>query len=157
MCPKSPYTWIRKKKLEIPSNFRVICKWLKLYITWLKLYICTLYYHITLAHTCMSYFHGGSQNWNGVRSSDGSSWIFVAGCKVSEASPLRSWSASEVRVSVPIELRQGSGAQPPENFWDIIPSRVPFYNRIHFFTPVFKILTVVLYIELLRVLSRNNA
>ena len=61
--------------------------------------------------------------------------------------------ASEVRASAAIELRQGSGAQPPENFWDIIPSRVPFYNRVHFFTPVFKILKVVLYIQLYRIIT----
>ena len=48
---------------------------------------------------------------------------------------------------------RGPGAQPPENFWDIIPSRVPFYNRVHFFTPVFKILKVVLYIQLCRIIT----
>jgi len=42
----------------------------------------------------------------------------------------------------------------PGIFKEIILSRVHFYNRVQFFTPVFKMLKVVLYIELLRVLSR---
>ena len=36
----------------------------------------------------------------------------------------------------------GPGAEPPENFWEIILSRVHFYNRVQFFTPVFKMLKV---------------
>ena len=38
----------------------------------------------------------------------------------------------------------------PGIFKEIILSRVHFYNRVQFFTPVFKMLKVVIYIELLR-------
>ena len=42
--------------------------------------------------------------------SGGSSRIFMGGCRASEASPVGApRSASEVRVSAPSELRQGSG------------------------------------------------
>ena len=54
-------------------------------------------------------------------------------------------SASEVRASVPIELRQGSGGAAPDFFWEILLPRVHFYNRVHFFTAVFNMLKIILY------------
>jgi len=41
---------------------------------------------------------------------------YRGGCMASEASPLCLWSASEVCVSAPIELRQGSGGAAPRKF-----------------------------------------
>ena len=37
----------------------------------------------------------------------------MGGCRASEASPVGARSASEVRVSAPSELRQGSGGAAP--------------------------------------------
>ena len=53
-----------------------------------------------------------------------------------------------MHASAPIELWQagrGPGAQPPENFWEILLPRVHFYNRVHFFTAVFNMLKMILY------------
>ena len=94
-------------------------------------------------------------------------FLIGGGQPVSAASIIAQWREASLSYDCGVRVRcalarrsscgRGPGAQPPEFFWDIIPSRVPFYNRVHFFTPVFKILKVVLYIELLRVLSRHHA
>ena len=60
----------------------------------------------------------------------------------------RMWSASEVRGSAPIELRQGSGGAAPGKFLGILLSRVHFYNRVHFFT------LALLLLKMLAILSK---
>ena len=53
---------------------------------------------------------------------------------------------SEVHAALArqIELRQGFGCAAPKKFLgDILLPRVHFYNRVHFFTPVFKMLKMV--------------
>ena len=44
---------------------------------------------------------------------------------------------------------RGSGAQPPENFWEILLPRVHFYNRVHFFTAVFNMLKMIYFIRII--------
>ena len=95
-------------------------------------------------------------------------WIFVGGggrAKRARSARRRAGERSASALVAPRGARvrcaparrsscgRGPGAQPLEIFLEIIPSRVTFYNRVHFFTPVFKILKVVLYIQLYRIIT----
>ena len=52
---------------------------------------------------------------------------------------------------------RGPGAQPPDFFWEIIPSRVPFYNRVHFFTTVFKYRIITSFVSASCILNFNGS
>ena len=81
--------------------------------------------------------------------------VQVASCERSEQvafSNLRGNAerASEVRVSTPIELRQGSGAQPPENFEvfvHYIPHTSTFGNREQFLDQFFDNLKIGIFVS----------